>query len=250
MRLLLTSTFLLAAALSFAQSQKDERTPFIAPDAAPKLERVLPPPPGLTDSRFYDDWTQYQWGLSVRDSERGLQARSDAFLNAFYFMERFSPVMDHPVTQEANPKLYLLLQRAHATEWNSNASVKAYYHRVRPYQQFKEPTLVPEHESPTDYSSYPSGHTMVSWLVGMILTAIDPQHTEGIMKVAYEMGQSRVIAGYHYQSDIEAGRYSASILFARLCAEPEFMTLLEQARQEYNYPRRPQGMLPTRGHRR
>jgi len=234
MKFFLTTTFLLADSLTFAQSQEDEHTPFIASDAAPKLERVLPPPPGLTDPRFYDDWTQYQWGLSVRDSERGQQARSDAFLNAFYFMQRFSPAMDHPVTQEANPKLYLLLQRAHATEWTSNASVKAYYHRVRPYQQFKETSLVPEHESPTDYSSYPSGHTMVSWLVGMILTAIDPQHTESIMKVAYEMGQSRVIAGYHYQSDIEAGRYSASILFARLCAEPEFLALLEQARQEFN----------------
>ena len=230
---LLASAIVLFATIAMAQGRNDGRTPFVTSVEAPKLERILPPPPGITDSRFYDDWSQYQWGLSMRATERGLQARSDAFLNASYFMARFSPAMGHAVTQEANPQLFLLLQRAHATEMVSNAGVKAYYHRVRPYQQFKEASLVPEHESPTDYSSYPSGHTMVSWLVGMILTAIDPQHTESIMKVAYEMGQSRVIAGYHYQSDIEAGRYSASILFARLCAEPEFMTLLQQARQEY-----------------
>ncbi len=231
---ILLSSFLLIAFILLAQGRKGEVTPFVNSDQAPKLEQILPPPPGLTDPRFHDDWAQYQWGLSVRDTERGLQARSDAFINAFYFMERFSPAMGHVITQEANPKLYLLLQRAHKTESCSNSSVKAYYHRVRPYQQFKEPTSVPEHESPTDYSSYPSGHTMASWLVGMILTAIDPEHTESIMKVAYELGQSRVITGYHYQSDVDAGRVSASILFARLCADPEFLQMIEDARQEYN----------------
>ena len=231
---LVLAFLLIATTIFLAQNKKDELRPFVTSEQAPKLEQILPPPPGLTDPRFHDDWAQYQWGLSMRATERGLQARSDAFIDAAYFMQRFSPAMRHAVTQEDNPKLYVLLQRAHMTEWNSNSSVKAYYHRVRPYQQFKEHTSVPEHESPTDYSSYPSGHTMASWLVGMILTAIDPDHTESIMKVAYELGQSRVITGYHYQSDVDAGRVSASILFARLCADPEFLQMIEDARQEYN----------------
>ena len=119
---LLASAIVLFATIAMAQGRNDGRTPFVTSVEAPKLERILPPPPGITDSRFYDDWSQYQWGLSMRATERGLQARSDAFLNASYFMARFSPAMGHAVTQEANPQLFLLLQRAHATEMVSNAS--------------------------------------------------------------------------------------------------------------------------------
>ena len=85
---LLASAIVLFATIAMAQGRNDGRTPFVTSDEAPKLERILPPPPGLTDSRFYDDWSQYQWGLSMRATERGLQARSDAFLNASYFIIR------------------------------------------------------------------------------------------------------------------------------------------------------------------
>ena len=104
---------------------------------------------------------------------------------------------------------------------------------MRPYQQFKEPSGVPRHENATDFTSYPSGHTHASWLVGLALASIDPEHTEGIMKVAYELGQSRVIVGFHYQSDVDAGRVAASITFARVMSEPEFQKQYEKARKEY-----------------
>lgn len=231
---------LLAAAMPLcAFAQKDynkimrDATPFYTREQAPHIERVLPEPPSITDARFADDWNQYIWGKSIRDTERGKQAVEDAHIGAGYFMERFSPVMSHPVTPENNPKLFMLLAKAHRTEQIAGASAKAYFKRVRPYQQFHEPTDVPSHESPTDFTSYPSGHTHASWLTGMILTAIDPDHTEDIMKVAYELGQSRVIVGFHYQSDVDAGRVAGSITFARLCAEPEFVKLLNEARKEY-----------------
>lgn len=236
-----TIVALLTFAISFCTfAQNDakklmrEATPFYTKEQAPHLEKVLPQPPALTDVRFADDWNQYLWGKSIRDTERGKQAVEDAHINAGYFMERFSPVMSHPVTPQNNPKLFMLLAKAHRTEQIAGASAKAYFERVRPYQQFHEPTAVPSHESPTDFTSYPSGHTHASWLTGLILTAIDPEHTEDIMKVAYELGQSRVIVGFHYQSDVDAGRVAGSITFARLCAEPEFMKLLSAAKKEYS----------------
>ena len=141
--------------------------------------------------------------------------------------------MEGNLTPETHPNLYRLLARAHRTEQQAGASSKAYFKRVRPYQQYKEPSGVPSHESPTDFTSYPSGHTHASWLVGMILTVLDPAHTEEIMKVAYELGQSRVIVGFHYQSDVDAGRVIGSITFARLCSEPEFQSMLKKAVKEY-----------------
>jgi len=220
----------------FAQGKNnaEKLQPFYFTENAPHIENVLPNPPGLSDPLFFNDLSQYEWGKQQRSTERGELAVKDASINAKYFMERFSPVMSHTVTPEANPVLFKLLSRAHLTEQQAGRSAKSYFHRVRPYQQFKEPTAVPSHENPNDLTSYPSGHTHASWLVGMILTSIDPSNTEGIMKVAYELGQSRVIVGYHYQSDVDAGRVAGSITFARLCAMPEFIEMLQAAAAEFS----------------
>lgn len=212
---------------------KEKFTPFYTKDVAPHMEKILPEPPVLTDPQFVYDLAQYEWGKSIRETERGKLAVADAGIGAAYFMKRFSEVIGINITPEKYPELFRLFSRAHLTEQQAGASAKAHFHRVRPYQQYKEPSGVPSHEWPTDYTSYPSGHTHASWLVGMIMTAIDPVHTEEIMKVAYELGQSRVIVGFHYQSDVDAGRVVGSVTFARLCAEPAFKKQLQKAMKEF-----------------
>lgn len=207
--------------------------PFFTQEKAPHMELILPPPPSITDTRFLDDFAQYQWGKSIRHTERGQLAVEDAGIGADYFLKRFSPAVGKELSRENNPELYLLFSRAHRTESVSGRSAKQFFSRVRPYQQFKEESGVPRGENPTDYTSYPSGHTHAAWLVGLILTAIDPEHTEAIMNTAYEIGQSRVIVGFHYQSDIDAGRVVGSVTFARLWSEPEFQAQLAKAREEY-----------------
>jgi len=233
---LFTFLSLLLSVHLFAQekSSAEKVHPFYFTENAPRIEKVLPDPPGMSDPLFFNDLSQYEWGKEQRSTERGDLAVKDAHINAKYFMERFSPVMSRTVTPEKNPILFKLLSRAHLTEQQAGRSAKSYFHRVRPYQQFNEPTSVPDHENPTDFTSYPSGHTHASWLVGMILTAIDPANTEGIMKVAFELGQSRVIVGFHYQSDVDAGRVAGSITFARLCAMPEFIGMLQAAAAEFS----------------
>lgn len=233
---LISSLMLLMALSASAQKNdvtKEKFTPFYTSEEAPKLENVLPEPPAYNSTRYQDDWAMYQWGKSVRNTERGQQAIEDAGINAGYFMKRFSPAMGVDLTPEEFPHLFRLLNKAHLTEQQAGRSAKRHFARVRPYQQFNEPSAVPQAENPTDYTSYPSGHTHASWLAGLILTAIDPDHTEAIMKTAYELGQSRVIVGFHYQSDIEAGRVAGSITFARLCAEEEFQKLLKKAMKEF-----------------
>lgn len=237
---LFTSLMLAMAFCASAQKNdvtQEEFTPFYNTGEAPKLENVLPEPPAYNSTRYQDDWAMYQWGKSVRNTDRGQLAIEDAGINARYFMKRFSPALGVELTPEEFPDLFRLLSRAHLTEQQAGRSAKKHFARVRPYQQFNEPSAVPQAEHPTDYTSYPSGHTHASWLAGLILTTIDPDHTEGIMKIAYEMGQSRVIVGFHYQSDIEAGRVAGSITFARLCAEDEFQKMLNKAIKEFKEKR-------------
>lgn len=232
-RIIMPIVAIMASAVTNAQGPRQRYTPFYTREQAPHIENVIPQPPSTSDPKFFYDWTQYQWGKSIRETERGQQAVEDAGINASYFMKRFSPALSYTITREQNPVLYELLNKAHHTESQAGASAKEYFARVRPYQQFKEPTGLPGSENPTDFTSYPSGHTHAAWLVGMILTSIDPDNTEKIMEIAYEIGQSRVILGYHYQTDVDAGRVAGSITFARLCAMPEFLKMLQAAKDEF-----------------
>ena len=56
-----------------------------------------------------------------------------------------------------------------------------------------------------------------------------------------ELGESRVITGFHYASDVEYGRISASVAFAKLVSDPEYVKLMKLARRELEALRRGAG---------
>ena len=72
-KILILATWLPIAVFAQQDVTKVDYDPFFTIEEAPHIENVLPAPPALTDPRFFDDWAQYQWGKSIRDTERGKQ---------------------------------------------------------------------------------------------------------------------------------------------------------------------------------
>ena len=104
--------------------------------------------------------------------------------------------------------------------------------RPRPYMVFHEPTLVPEDEEDLSHNgSYPSGHTTLGWSSALILCEINPAAQDAILKEGFEYGQSRVIAGFHWQSDVDAARVVASAAFARIHTSPAYLKQLKKHRK-------------------
>jgi hypothetical protein len=66
----------------------------------------------------------------------------------------------------------------------------------------------------------------------LVLTEIAPQRANALLGRGYAYGQSRVICGVHWQSDVEAGRVVAAATVARLHADPVFRAQLDAAREE------------------
>lgn len=65
------------------------------------------------------------------------------------------------------------------------------------------------------------------------MAEINVDRQNEILKRGYEMGQSRVICGYHFQSDVDAARLVSSAVVARLHANDAFMAQLKKAKDEF-----------------
>ena len=59
-----------------------------------------------------------------------------------------------------------------------------------------------------------------------------PSRADAILQRGRDYGDSRVICGYHFPSDIESGRLLAAAVIARMHADPAFRRDLDAARRE------------------
>lgn len=110
--------------------------------------------------------------------------------------------------------------------------------RTCPYVFFHQSSCSPEADSILSKSgAYPSGHATIGWATALVLAEINPKRQNEILKRGYEYGQSRVICGAHWQSDVDAPKITGAALVARLNTEPEFLTWIKEAKQEVKQAR-------------
>ena len=113
--------------------------------------------------------------------------------------------------------------------------MKSLTFRKRPFVQLGENTLIPQdEETNVNTSSYPSSSAAIGWGLALFLAEVAPEHQDSLLKRGFEYGRSRVIAGYHYASDVQAGRIMASYVYTQMHNDPKYQKLIENAKTEYN----------------
>lgn len=225
--------FLLLAVTLSVRSQ--EPLPLLSPQQMPNPVRFLPPPPDTLSDAFAYDQSQYRWGKEQRlDSTRLAIAVRDADWSIDCICREFSEPFGMTISKEATPAIFRMLYVGLITADMVGKLPKDFYKRTRPYVYYGEPTIYPQDEDELRYNgSYPSGHTIEGWCAALLLTELNPDRADTILARGFMYGQSRVIAGYHWQSDVDAGRLAASAAIARLHADKRFMRLLRKAHREY-----------------
>ena len=170
----------------------------------------------------------------MRTGERGEMAVADASISAAYFAKIFSEPMGCMISKEATPEIYNLIERTIPTVRQSIASAKSKFARIRPFVYFGEPPCIPgDAKGLAKTPSYPSGHTIRGWAIALVLSQINPEAQEALLGRGYEYGQSRVILGVHYQSDVDAARLAAGACVSRMNADEGFRAQLSAARREF-----------------
>ena len=203
-------------------------------EVANSLE-LLPPPPQPGSILFLNDQAQYQWGLMQRRTPRGDQAVTDARVDGAGVPNAFSEAFGVKISTENTPEIFKLVvnMREDAGDLATRAA-KEHYMRVRPFAFYEKTTCNPEQQQELSTNgSYPSGHTAIGWATALVLAEINVDRQNEILKRGYEMGQSRVICGYHFQSDVDAARLVASAVVARLHANEAFTAQLAKAKKEF-----------------
>ena len=226
----LFSIFTLTVAAS-AQSHRVE--PYLTVQEIPDAVVFLPPPPADGTPQFALDEAQYLWGKTQREGTRGIRAIREATTNVDSMAAMFSGAFGRKLSRETAPKTLHLLDRSIRTFRLGAAGPKAKYMRLRPFVFYREGTLIPsDEEGERRTGSYPSGHTVRGWGMALVLAQLNPERQDTLLKAGYEWGQSRVIAGYHWQSDVDASRLLSSATFASLQSSPAYLEDLSAAREE------------------
>lgn len=229
---------LLISLMTFAQSKGHSTNPdvyFLEINEVANSLNLLPPPPDTSSVKFAYDVERYNWGKAQRDTPRGDQAAADARVDGQHLPDAFSEAFGIEISQDETPEIYKLIvgMREDAGDL-ATRDAKNYYMRQRPFAYFDEMTCNPEQqEELSTNGSYPSGHTSIGWATALVLSEINPDRQDEILERGFQMGESRVICGYHFQSDVDAARVVASGVVARLHADKGFNKQLDKAKKEF-----------------
>jgi membrane-associated phospholipid phosphatase len=232
-RLLATLSVALFAGISFAQTEKD--TVYVFLENMPDAGIYLPPPPDMTSTTYADDFAQWQWGKTVRPTQRGQQANDDSQWGIKGMIRVHEGTLGFEISKEKTPAIYKLLYNVLWTENLSTHNAKRKYMRTRPFAQYNEHTWGRfDNERELRYNgSYPSGHTSLGWSTALVLAEMVPELQDTLLRSGYQYGESRVIVGAHYQSDVDAGFLCGTTAVAVMHASEFFQKDLEAARKEY-----------------
>lgn len=205
---------------------------YLQPNELPDSRALLPRPPAPGSAAMAADTEAYRTTRALRETPRWAQAAKDAELLFPKATEHFSCALDMPISAESTPHLNMLLRRVRMDSSRATDKAKDFYKRRRPFMDTKETTCTPHEEARFKPDSYPSGHSSIGWAWALVLAEAAPDRTDAILARGLAYGQSRVVCGVHWKSDVEAGRIVAAATVSRLHANSVFTAQLAEARKE------------------
>ncbi len=199
----------------------------------PNSLALLPPPPKDGSALAASDLETFRTTRSLRDTPRWQLAAKDANLKFPAAADAFSCAMDMPINTESTPHLTMLLRRTLLDAGLSTYAAKDHYTRPRPFAAVNETMCTPAEEAQLRKDgSYPSGHAALGWAWALVLAELAPERTDALIARGLAFGQSRVICGVHWQSDVDAGRLMGAAAVAKLHSNETFRAQLAAAHEE------------------
>lgn len=211
----------------------------------PSSLALLPKPPAEGSAEQLADQTAYRDTRALRGSPRWQQAAADVNLKWPQAADTFSCALGMPISQDQTPHLNMLLRRSLLDAGLATYAAKDHYKRQRPFVVNQDSTCAPaEEEALRKDGSYPSGHAALGWAWALLLTELAPERSDALIARGLAFGQSRMVCGVHWQSDVGAGQTMGAAAVARLHANALFQAQMALAKAEIERARA-QGARPA-----
>jgi acid phosphatase (class A) len=211
---------------------KPAAKPYLADTALPDALKILPAPPAHDAPLDKADRAAFSSTRALKGSPRWEIASNDVAEGAAAVLENFACVLGTRIDQTRVPAVINLLERARLDLARATRGPKVHYRRLRPFVGNEAPICVQRSQALADSFSYPSGHATQGWAYALILAALVPEKATPILVRGRAYGESRIVCGVHWLSDVVAGRLTGTAVFAALMGDPTFRADLEKARAE------------------
>ena len=198
---------------------------------------ILGPPPAPDSPHGKADRAMFEETRKLEGSARWKTAIQDNDLWGGGALKRFSCAMGVSLDEKQTPATLRILHRVELDVRTVGTPAKDFYDRKRPLIGNDAPLCVPREDWMKTNASYPSGHSMTAWSWALILTELAPARADPLLTLGRESGESRVICGVHFQSDIEAGRSLGAAMVAKLHTDPAFLADMAAAKRELAQPK-------------
>ncbi|MCX4198801.1 phosphatase PAP2 family protein [Methylobacterium organophilum] len=206
--------------------------PYLAEGAVPDAVQFLPSPPAHDAPLDKADRAAFSSTRALKGTPRWELAANDVSEGAAAVLENFACVLGTRIDQARVPAVINLLERARLDLARATRGPKVHYRRLRPFVGNEAPICVQRSQALADSFSYPSGHATQGWAYALILASLVPEKATPILARGRAYGESRIVCGVHWLSDVAAGRLTGTAVFAALMGDATFRADLDRARAE------------------
>lgn len=204
---------------------------FLSPQELPDTLKLIPPPPQPGSAEEAADRAAWQDTRKLAGAPRWEQAIADVALRTPDAYRSWSCAADVKISAETTPRTVQLMQRVLSDAGLSAYPPKNHYKRVRPMTGNDLPACVTRESLGAD-PSYPSGHASVGWAWALVLSELRPERADALLQRGHDFGESRIVCGVHYPSDVQSGRLIGAAVVARLHADEEFQAAMAESKAE------------------
>ncbi|MEG3349010.1 phosphatase PAP2 family protein [Novacetimonas sp. GS1] len=206
---------------------------YLTPATQPDATQYLPPPPQAGSARQAADDHAFESTRGLKGGARWALATSDADLRIEALLRSFSCAAGFTIDASKAPRLAALIHRMDVSEIPDMRNAKASWHRARPFVGNTQSICTEDDRSHLATSgAYPSGHTLLGWSTALVLAELLPDRSTEILQRGRVFGESRIVCGVHWASDVLEGYMTGAGDIAAMHGNPAFRADLDAARTE------------------
>jgi membrane-associated phospholipid phosphatase len=162
------------------------------------------PPPAFGSAQFQQELAEVKnFPRSFETNQRAFFWQSSLGNASYWFSTASQKIFEYKLDLNAPraARIYALLGVGFYDTWVASQDGKFEYWTIRPIQA--DPSITTLYPTP-NFPSYPSNASVLSATSAEVMAYLFPAEAETFRAKAAEAGQSRIWAGIHFRSDIEA----------------------------------------------